>query len=215
MGSYINANNCISLLRVKHPSTGRSVSQGYLEQNFEAVAASEDFLKLSQAELAAVYACNDIVCYELKLFEAALTWAGAQCTKQGRDPTPENLRAALGPVIQLIRFPLLEMKDLITHVTPSHLLTAAEQVDVFTHLGAKQGGGSAPSSPLPPCSFNCNPRCFYQFGGDWNQAAATAAAANGGSGFHIPLADFATRMLFNPQPVFTFGTAIPTPAADF
>ena len=46
---------------------------------------------------------------ELVIFNASKSWAEAECERRGILSTAENLRTCLGPTMQLIRFPLMNV----------------------------------------------------------------------------------------------------------
>jgi hypothetical protein len=48
---------------------------------------------------------------ELVVFRAAVAWAEAECERRQLAPVVENLRQALGPALQLIRFPLMDVYE--------------------------------------------------------------------------------------------------------
>ena len=48
---------------------------------------------------------------ELVVFRAAVSWAEAECERRKIAPVVENLRQALGPALQLIRFPLMDVYE--------------------------------------------------------------------------------------------------------
>lgn len=86
---------------------------------------------------------------ELVVFKAAKAWARAECQRQKLEPSSANLRAALGPALKLIRYPLMNVKEFGV-VAMSDLLTTEEIAEVFTHLVV---------SPPPPCRYPAGFRC--------------------------------------------------------
>jgi len=69
-------------------------------------------------------------------------WAAAECKRQNKDASEENMKKALAPVINLIRFPTMELTEMITHVKPTGILTEGQMLILFTYLGAKGGAVS-------------------------------------------------------------------------
>lgn len=48
---------------------------------------------------------------EVRLFNAVVRWAEAECQRQQLQATPDNKRKALGKALALIRFPLMTIEE--------------------------------------------------------------------------------------------------------
>ncbi|KAI1706369.1 PHR domain-containing protein [Ditylenchus destructor] len=87
---------------------------------------------------------------ELVIFHAAQAWAEAECERRQIAPTVDNLRVCLGPALQLIRFPLMNVNE-FGQAASSSLLNCEEIAEVFLHLTVK---------PRPYCRYPSGFRCF-------------------------------------------------------
>uniref|UniRef100_A0A915BU54 BTB domain-containing protein n=1 Tax=Parascaris univalens TaxID=6257 RepID=A0A915BU54_PARUN len=86
---------------------------------------------------------------ELVIFKAAQAWSEAECERQRLEVTAENQRDVLGPVLSLIRFPLMTVHE-FGEAASSSLLTCEEIAQVFLHLTVM---------PRPPVSYPTGLRC--------------------------------------------------------
>lgn len=57
---------------------------------------AEGFLEIDHYTLESILSRETLNCKELTIFNAALQWANAECERRDIEPTPGNLRAALG-----------------------------------------------------------------------------------------------------------------------
>lgn len=95
---------------------------GYIEnQAFEVVASSE-FLKLDQDLVVSIYKNEKIVVEEIDLFNAALRW--------GKNQKGE-LKELLAPILEHIRFPLMNADDLLKIVKPTGLVDKARYLEAI------------------------------------------------------------------------------------
>jgi BTB/POZ domain-containing protein 3/6 len=62
----------------------------------EIALKSEGFLEIDHATLESILSRETLNCKELHIFNAAITWATAECERREIEPSPGNLRAALG-----------------------------------------------------------------------------------------------------------------------
>jgi len=72
--------------------------------------------------------------------------AVAECKRTDVKVSGPNKRNALGNLLQLIRFPLMEMGDLVSKVQSSGVLTQEELLGLFTYLAAPEG--KKPKTPF-------------------------------------------------------------------
>uniref|UniRef100_A0AC35FI18 BTB domain-containing protein n=1 Tax=Panagrolaimus sp. PS1159 TaxID=55785 RepID=A0AC35FI18_9BILA len=86
---------------------------------------------------------------ELVVFRAAVAWAEAECERRQLAPVVENLRQALGPALQLIRFPLMDVYE-FGKAAISGVLTCEEMAEVYLYLTVK---------PHPHCRYPTLFRC--------------------------------------------------------
>ncbi|KAI3422352.1 BTB/POZ domain-containing protein 1 [Globodera pallida] len=123
-----------------------------IDEETQEAMKSEDFLSIDHETLCAVLGRDTLRVKELSLFKATVRWAFEKCRAKCLQPTPENLRLALGVALNQLRFPLMSPSDFAKYVAPTKLLTDAEMVGVFLyyHLG--------PEHPVP---FRSNYRGLY------------------------------------------------------
>jgi BTB/POZ domain-containing protein 1/2 len=86
---------------------------------------------------------------ELVVFRAAVAWAEAECERRQLAPVVENLRQALGPALQLIRFPLMDVYE-FGKAAISGVLNCEEMAEVYLYLTVK---------PHPQCRYPTLFRC--------------------------------------------------------
>ncbi|CAG9530453.1 unnamed protein product [Cercopithifilaria johnstoni] len=86
---------------------------------------------------------------ELVIFRAAQSWSEAECERREIEVNPSNQRQVLGPVLSLIRFPLMTVHEFGEAATSS-LLNCEEIAQVFLHLTVV---------PRPPVSYPTGLRC--------------------------------------------------------
>ncbi|KAI6191382.1 BTB/POZ domain-containing protein 2 [Aphelenchoides bicaudatus] len=89
---------------------------------------------------------------ELVIFNAALSWAKAECERQKIDASIANMREQLGVALKLIRFPRMTVQE-FGIVASSSLLTCEEIAEVFMHLTIRP----APAVRYPS-GFRCSSR---------------------------------------------------------
>ena len=66
----------------------------------EIALKSEGFLEIDHSTLESILSRESLNCKELVIFNAAIAWATADCERKEVEPTPENLRGALGKEIE-------------------------------------------------------------------------------------------------------------------
>lgn len=57
---------------------------------------AEGFRDIDYSTMESILSRESLNCKEVHVFNAAMTWAGAECERREIEATPENLRAALG-----------------------------------------------------------------------------------------------------------------------
>ena len=100
---------------------------------------SEGFAEVDHNTLRSVLARETLNCKEVVVFEAALGWAREECRRRGDEqPTPAQMREALGDVLRLIRIPAMSLEEYADTAAQSGILTLQETTDIFLHYTAKQ-----------------------------------------------------------------------------
>lgn len=97
---------------------------------------SEGFVDIDMSTLESVLARETLNCKEINLFEAALSWATAECIRREIEPTPQNKRAMLGNAIYLVRIPTMSLEEFANGVAQQGILTLQETIDIFLHFTA-------------------------------------------------------------------------------
>lgn len=131
---------------------GTEIDKEYREIDMltEEVLNSEGFLEVDHMTLQSLVARDALSVSEIKLFEAVVRWAAAECLRRGLEPTPDQKRNMLGPVLHMIRIPTISLADFSNHVSKSGLLTPEECVKMFLYFTADDKPGNL--------DFNCEPR---------------------------------------------------------
>lgn len=97
---------------------------------------SEGFVDIDVSTLESVLARETLNCKEINLFEAALAWAQAECSRKEIESSPNNKRAMLGSAIYLIRFPTMSLEEFANSAAQLGILTPQETIDIFLHFTA-------------------------------------------------------------------------------
>lgn len=106
---------------------------------------SEGFPDVDRPTLEAVLSRETLHVREAIVFEAALSWAVAECVRRELDPTPENQRRCLGPSLHLLRIPTMSLQEFADGAAQSGVLTLRETADLFLHFAASR----RPAVPFP------------------------------------------------------------------
>uniref|UniRef100_A0A182SUB0 PHR domain-containing protein n=1 Tax=Anopheles maculatus TaxID=74869 RepID=A0A182SUB0_9DIPT len=98
---------------------------------------SEGFVDIDLKTFETILARETLNCKEIHLFEAALSWAHAACTKMDIEPTSSNKRQLLGQALYLIRIPTMTLEEFANRVAQLGILTNQETIDIFLNFTAK------------------------------------------------------------------------------
>lgn len=98
---------------------------------------SEGFVDIDIKTFETILARETLNCKEINLFEAALMWAQAACSKMEIEPTSQNRRQILGPALFLIRIPTMTLEQYANSVAQLGILTHQETIDIFLHFTSK------------------------------------------------------------------------------
>ena len=104
----------------------------FINQNGTSVLATEGFININQPCLNIILSSDQLEIDEIKLFEATMKWAEAQCKLQGLEVTGENARKVLGDSIDCVRFPLLDPRYFLDSIDPRGLFTEDERFHMVT-----------------------------------------------------------------------------------
>ncbi|KAL3091780.1 hypothetical protein niasHS_004496 [Heterodera schachtii] len=135
----------------------------YICQNAGQLFESEEFLQIGQNLLCELFDRDQlVVSNEFEIWKAALRWADEKCRQNAIECSAENRRAALGPALFKIRFPLIPIDDFSKSIVPSDVLTIDEMFGIYQfrcHPNLRDLPG------LKPLKFPWHGRIF-----DWNTA---------------------------------------------
>lgn len=98
---------------------------------------SEGFVDIDLKTFETILARETLNCKEIHLFEAALNWAHAACTKIDIEPTSNNRRQVLGQALYLVRIPTMSLEEFANRVAQLGILTNQETIDIFLNFTAK------------------------------------------------------------------------------
>jgi len=99
---------------------------------------------------------NKLEVEEVRLWQSMIPWVLKQCQEQKVEDTTENKRKILENIIPLIRFPVMQMSDLVQSVSPTGLLPQATLLKLFTFLAKK--GTDVEDVDEEKLGFICKPR---------------------------------------------------------
>lgn len=106
---------------------------------------------------------NELAMSEKQVFECALLWSEAECKRKDLNPCdPVDLRRVMDGVIDLIRFPLMSIKEFTGKVVPTEILTEEELLDVYTYIASKKSGAKNVTT-----RFNAQERMHLSFEFKW------------------------------------------------
>ncbi|XP_065077009.1 BTB/POZ domain-containing protein 6-B isoform X2 [Ochlerotatus camptorhynchus] len=108
-----------------------------IDAQAEMAIKSEGFVDIDLKTFETILARETLNCKEIHLFEAALNWAHAACTKIDIEPTSNNKRQVLGPALYLVRIPTMSLEEFANRVAQLGILTNQETIDIFLNFTAK------------------------------------------------------------------------------
>jgi len=86
---------------------------------------------------------------EPELFQTVLAWAREEIKKTpGAKDDQDTMRKTLVDVLPHIRFPLMTATEMALTVTPTRLLTAEQELQLYTHIGSQAGKGKKVLEPV-------------------------------------------------------------------
>jgi BTB/POZ domain-containing protein 1/2 len=105
----------------------------FIFRNPTAVLKSPGLQGLSSGSFGKVLEADDLSASEEEIFGAALTWSDSECRRRNLVVTGENRRTVLGPVLGLIRFPVIDKKYFINTISKLNILSPEEKIEVFQY----------------------------------------------------------------------------------
>ena len=148
----LDATNVLAVLNeAKRFSEARLVSQCWLvvDEQASEVVKSQPFATLDRELLSEVVERDSLVVTEVDLFQAVNRWAEEECHRRGLEGNGKEKREVLGPVLELIRFPLMTEKKFTGIVLLTKLLDIDEISDMFRFYNSLPmvGGLKFPNKP--------------------------------------------------------------------
>ncbi|TNN26203.1 BTB/POZ domain-containing protein 3 [Liparis tanakae] len=137
-----------------------------IDAQAELALRSEGFCDIDAQTLESILRRETLNAKEAAVFQAALSWAEAECQRRELAPTAENRRLALGKAVYLIRVPTMALEDFADGAAQSGVLTLAETNDIFLWYTAASKPelpfGTAPRRGLAPQRCHRFQSCAYR-----------------------------------------------------
>ncbi|XP_015422319.1 PREDICTED: LOW QUALITY PROTEIN: BTB/POZ domain-containing protein 6 [Myotis davidii] len=102
-----------------------------IDAQAEMALRSEGFCEIDWQTLEVVVTREALNAKEAVVFEAVLSWAEAECKRQGLPATPRNKRHVLGPALYLVRIPTMTLEEFANGAAQSDILTLEETHNIF------------------------------------------------------------------------------------
>ncbi|XP_069102646.1 BTB/POZ domain-containing protein 2-like [Argopecten irradians] len=128
--------NACSFLEQAHLFMAESLQEicvRFMIQNAAAVLQSVTFNDLCLDCLTSVTESDDLGVTETCVYEAIIRWAGAQCTRQNIEPTPDNKRKVLGKTVYTARYLHVEEDYLLGRICSDKVVPPEDIIDVINH----------------------------------------------------------------------------------
>jgi len=109
-----------------------------IDAQAEIALMSDGFTDIDFNTLMTILQRETLNCGEITVFHAAREWARAECGRKEKEATPENMRDILGPAMQCIRFPCMNLEEFADSPAQSGMLSLQETTDIFLNFTAKQ-----------------------------------------------------------------------------
>ncbi|XP_071146190.1 BTB/POZ domain-containing protein 6-B-like [Mytilus edulis] len=109
----------------------KSCALEYILRNGHNCLKSVSFVKLPGEYVKHIIKSDTLRCKEEHVYEQMVRWAKFRCTKQQIPTAYNNVRACLGDLLYLIRFPTMKQHYFTENVSNSGLLTSDETINVF------------------------------------------------------------------------------------
>ncbi|XP_061038913.1 BTB/POZ domain-containing protein 6 isoform X2 [Eubalaena glacialis] len=102
-----------------------------IDAQAEMALRSEGFCEIDWQTLEIIVTREALNTKEAVVFEAVLSWAEAECKRQGLPVTPRNKRHVLGPALYLVRIPTMTLEEFANGAAQSDILTLEETHNIF------------------------------------------------------------------------------------
>ncbi|XP_064606803.1 BTB/POZ domain-containing protein 6-B-like [Liolophura sinensis] len=105
----------------------------FIDENASQVFRTEGFTMLTPSTLGLILESDDLRLDECEVYQAAVVWAGSECSRQELRVTGENKRKVLGDAFYQLRFPHIPLQTFSEVVSREGLLTNEEVIDLFRY----------------------------------------------------------------------------------
>ena len=102
-----------------------------IDAQAELALCSEGFCDIDSQTLESILQRETLNAKEIVVFEAALSWAEAECQRRDLTLSTDNRRKVLGKAMYLIRIPTMALDDFANGAAQSGVLTLNETNDIF------------------------------------------------------------------------------------
>ena len=139
-----------------------------IEAQAEEVLKSDSFTDIDFQTLEKILSHDTLDAEESAVFVASTRWAVAECTRQGRDTSPQQCRDVLGDALYLLRLPTMTPRDFADGAAKSGLLGMKETLDLLLYFTASD----KPELRFPTTCRKKHLRRCHRFNsiskGNWN-----------------------------------------------
>uniref|UniRef100_UPI00398F5B03 BTB/POZ domain-containing protein 6-B isoform X1 n=3 Tax=Pristiophorus japonicus TaxID=55135 RepID=UPI00398F5B03 len=102
-----------------------------IDAQAELALRSEGFCEIDLQTLEIILSRETLNTKEVVVFEAILSWAEAECKRQGLPPSARNKRAVLGKALYIVRVPTMTLEEFANGAAQCDLLTLEQTHDIF------------------------------------------------------------------------------------
>ncbi|XP_073466191.1 BTB/POZ domain-containing protein 6 isoform X3 [Aquarana catesbeiana] len=102
-----------------------------IDAQAELALKSEGFCEIDLPTLEIIVTRETLNTKEDVVFEAVVSWADAECKRQGLPATPTNKRNVLGKALYLVRIPTMTLEEFANGAAQSDILTLEETRSIF------------------------------------------------------------------------------------
>ena len=108
-----------------------------IDSRTEEALQSDSFTDIDYQTLEQILSRDTLFAKETLIFAAATRWAEAECTRQGREITPDQCREVLGDALYLVRLATMSQDEFADGAGQSGILSKQEIIDIFFFFSAK------------------------------------------------------------------------------
>jgi hypothetical protein len=136
MTADINMDNALELFQIAPDLLGdEEFGLEFIRENSEEVFASPGILTLNKDRFITLLKDDGLGIEEVELFNCCRKWAEAQVKAEGKDEkNVDLLQVHLKDVLPLIRFPIMDVTEIATHVATSGLLAQQDLLQLFKYV---------------------------------------------------------------------------------